>query len=121
MKTRVPFDEDYVKLVGKAVYLFSYYEWAVIYIMERLEPGFVAEYSRKTSMTSRVVHSRFKRALEQYVGCQAVDKATLESCSHEFDGLVDKRNALIHAILLPTSMELRFLTIKASRLNKFQT
>ena len=97
MKTRVPFDEDYVKLVGKAVYFFSYYEWAVIYILERLEPGFVAEYSREKSMTSRVVHSRFKRALEKDVGGHDVDKTTLESCSHEFDGLVDKRNALIHA------------------------
>ena len=49
MKTRVPFDEDYVKLLGKAVYLFSYYEWAVIYLVERLEAGFVAEYARECS------------------------------------------------------------------------
>ena len=40
MNTRVPFNDDYVKLVGTAVYLFSYYEWAIIYIVERLEPGF---------------------------------------------------------------------------------
>ena len=44
VKTRVPFDEDYVKLVGTAVYLFSYYEWTIIYMIERLEPGFVVEY-----------------------------------------------------------------------------
>ena len=37
MNTRVPFDDDYVKLVGTAVYLFSYYEWAIIYVVERLE------------------------------------------------------------------------------------
>ena len=27
MNARVPFDDNYVKLVGTAVYLFSYYEW----------------------------------------------------------------------------------------------
>ena len=97
MNTRVPFDEDYVRLVGKAVYLFSYYEWAVIYLVERLEPGFVAEYSREKSMTSRVVLNRFERALEQNVGGHGVDRMRLESCSHEFGGLIDKRNALIHA------------------------
>ena len=97
MKTKVPFDEDYVNFLGKAVYLFSYYEWVVICIVERLKPGFVAEYSRKKSMTSRKVHNRFKIALEQDIGGHHMDKTTLESCSHEFDGLVDKRNALIHA------------------------
>ena len=47
MNTRVPFDDDYVKLVGTAVYLFSYYEWAIIYVVERLQPGFLPEYCRK--------------------------------------------------------------------------
>ena len=47
MNTRVPLDDDYVKLVERAVYLFSYYEWAIIYVVERLEPGFVGEYCRK--------------------------------------------------------------------------
>ena len=41
MNTRVPFDDDYVKLIGTAVYLFSYYEWAIIYVVERLEPALV--------------------------------------------------------------------------------
>ena len=97
VKTRVPFDEDYVKLVGTAVYLFSYYEWTIIYIIERLEPGFVAEYSREQTMPSGEVLNRFKRALEQDAGGHDVDRSTLRSCSDEFAGLVDKRNALIHA------------------------
>lgn len=32
MHTRVPHDSDYVNLVGTAVYVFAYYEWAVIYL-----------------------------------------------------------------------------------------
>ena len=97
MKTRVPFDEDYVRLVGTAVYLFSYYEWVVIYIVEQLEPGFVAEYCREKTMPSGVVSMRFKRALASYAGGQDVDKRDLGLCSREFDDLVHRRNALIHA------------------------
>ena len=68
MTTRVPFDDDYVKLVGTAVYLFSYYEWAIIYVIERLEPGFVAEYCRGhwSGMTSGQVSKRFMKAVEGY-------------------------------------------------------
>ena len=68
MNTRVSFDDDYVKLVGTAVYLFSYYEWAIIYVVERLEPGFVPEYCRKhrRGMTSGDVSTRFMYAVERY-------------------------------------------------------
>ena len=93
----MPFDEAYVRLVGTAVYLFSYYEWEIIYIVERLEPGFVAKYSRDKPMTSGVVSARFKSALASYAGGQGVDKGDLENCSCEFNGLVHIRNALIHA------------------------
>ena len=96
MKTRVPFDKDYVKLVGTAVYLFSYYEWGIIYIIERLEPGFVAEYCRKKTMSSGEVLRRLKGAL-QNAGGHTTDKAALECCTQEFANLIKKRNALIHA------------------------
>ena len=98
MKTRIPFDKDYVKLVGIAVYLFSYYEWAIIYIIEKLEPGFVAEYCRKSKkpMTSGDVSKRFKGAL-QNSGGHTADKAALKRCSREFANLIQKRNALLHA------------------------
>ena len=46
MDIRVPFDEAYVTLVGTAVYLFFYYEWTVIYVIDLLEPGFLPEYCR---------------------------------------------------------------------------
>ena len=74
MNTRVPFDDDYVKLVGTAVYLFSYYEWAIIYVVERLEPGFVREYCRKhrRGMTSGTVFTRFMNAVERYAGDKGV-------------------------------------------------
>ena len=69
MNTRVPFDDDYVKLVGTAVYLFSYYEWTITYVVERLEPGFVFEvhvpfYERLGVQFPRPTH----RAPQQAVG-----------------------------------------------------
>ena len=83
MNTRVPFDDDYVKLVGTAVYLFSYYEWAIIYVVERLEPGFVPEYCRKhrRGMTSGTVFTRFMNAVERYAGDKGVEKTELKSQS----------------------------------------
>ena len=100
VKTKVPFDEDYVKLLGTAVYLFSYYEWIIIYMIERLEPvepGFVVEYSREKTMTSGGVRKRFKKALEKDAGGHDVDRSALRSCSDVFAELVPRRNALIHA------------------------
>lgn len=97
MKTRVPFDEDYVRLVGTAVYLFAYYEWAIIYIVDRLEPGFVNEYCRNKPMMSGQVRQRLKKAVASYRGNQGVTKADIECCSDEFANLIQKRNALIHA------------------------
>ena len=97
MHIRVPFDKGYVRLVGIAVYLFAYYEWIIIYIVERLEPGFVAEYCREQTMTSRVVYNRLKQALNQDTGGHGVDKTAMECCRDEFDVLIYKRNALIHA------------------------
>ena len=91
MNTRVPFDDDYVKLVGTAVYL-SYYEWAIIYVVERLEPGFLPEYCRKhlRGMTSGAVSKRFMHAVERYAGDKGVEKTELKCCELTFDRLVQK-------------------------------
>lgn len=99
MYTKVPFDADYVKLVGKAVYLFSYWEWIIVYIVERLQPGFLSEYSRehKRGMTSGQVRDRFERAVDGYAGDRGVEKRALECCWLVFADLIPKRNALIHA------------------------
>lgn len=99
MKTRVPFDRDYVTLLGHAVYLFSYYEWAIVYITEQLQPGFLAEYCREhwRGMTSGQVSNRFMNAVEISTADGGVEKGELECCWLTFDALVQKRNALIHA------------------------
>ena len=98
MSYRIPLDDQYVHLVGKAVYMFSYYEWAIIYLVERLQPGLVKKYCRgKGRMTSGTILKRFGNALDSYTGSDDVDEAHLEECYQKFENLIPKRNALIHA------------------------
>lgn len=96
MNLRVPVDPEYTRLLGTAVYVFSYYEWTIIYIIERLSPGFVREYSRQKRLTSGSVEKRFK-ALSENPGATDLDAHALERCAEEFSSLVPRRNALIHA------------------------
>ena len=98
MKLHVPFDRNYVNLLGKAVYLFAYYEWVVICIIEVLEPGFVRTYSRGTRpLPSGEVTKRFRIAIRNSAELPPGDLKALDACATEFDGLVKRRNALVHA------------------------
>lgn len=96
--TRVPVDDSYVALVGKAVYVFAYYEWAIIYAIEHLKNGFVSKYCRAKSMTSGQVKREFQEAINNLpVSSEEVSKAELQACCTEFERLIVKRNSLIHA------------------------
>lgn len=58
MKTRVPFSESYVRLVGTAVYQFSYYEWQIIYIVDELAPPTpTAPWTRRSSVLPSIATS----------------------------------------------------------------
>jgi hypothetical protein len=96
--TRVPVDDSYVALVGKAVYVFAYYEWAIIWIIELLQPGFVGRYSRGNSMTSGNVRDALQEVINDAATSFAkTTKQELQCCCTEFERLIVKRNALIHA------------------------
>ena len=97
MNIRVTFSESYVRLVGIAVYLFSYYEWQVIYIVDELAPGFVREYSRQKTLTSRAVKNRFDAVLRHGGVRNAGLQKSLACCRDTFGNLIARRNALIHA------------------------
>ena len=97
MRTRVPFSESYARLVGIAVYLFSYYEWQVIYIVDELAPGFVRKYCRQKTLTSGAVHDRFDAVLSHCSAREARLRESLECCRKTFNSLIARRNALIHA------------------------
>lgn len=98
MHTRVPYDNNYTILVGTAVYIFAYYEWAIIYLIQQYKTGFVIRYSRGTPMASGAVRNELAAILANGATVYgAVSKAELQACHDEFSRLIDKRNALIHA------------------------
>ena len=98
MHTRVPYDPRYTALVGTAVYVFAYYEWAVIYLIQQYRPGFVGRYSRGAAMTSGGVKKELQAVLaDPDTAYRAVSKAELQGCLDEFGRLINMRNALIHA------------------------
>ncbi len=96
--TRVPVNDAYVALIGKAVYVFAYYEWTIIYIIDYLQSGFVGRYSRGNPMTSGNVRQELQNTINSsHVSFAEVSRAELQTCCDEFEKLIIKRNALIHA------------------------
>jgi len=96
--TRVPIDDEYAALLGKAIYVFAYYEWVIIYIIEYLEDGFVYKYFRGNPMTSGAVKNFFLDVINNpFTSFSKVTKNELTDCCVRFEELIIKRNALIHA------------------------
>lgn len=96
--TRIPVDDSYVALVGKAIYIFAYYEWTIVYIIEYFQSDFLQKYSRGKPMTSGEVLKELKKIINNLpVSLDGVLKAELEDCCREFESLIVKRNALVHA------------------------
>ncbi len=99
MTTRVPVDDKYATQLGKAVYLFAYYEWTIICIINQIVPDFTREYCRgEKPLTSGLVLKEFKKAMN------AFNKDTEQPMNQEFttyvstfETLINKRNALVHA------------------------
>jgi len=96
--TRIPVNDEYAVLVGKAVYVFAYYEWTIIWIIEFLEPGFVMKYSRERTITSGGVKNKFQKTIDAlHTVPKGITKNELKECLNKFSHLIVKRNALIHA------------------------
>lgn len=113
--TRIPVDDEYAALVGKAVYIFAYYEWTIIYIIEYLESGFVGNYSRGKLMTSGAVLNKFKEVVANLtVLPNGIVQSELDLCIVNFSDLIVKRNALIHAHPCTDKDGAQILTYQAS-------
>jgi hypothetical protein len=98
LQLRVPFDPGYTARLGTAIYLFAYYEWTIIYIIDYLQPGFVSTYSRGKPITSGKVAERLESVInDQQTSFQFVSKDELTAVHASFTALVEQRNALIHA------------------------
>lgn len=98
MALRVPYDQQYAARLGAAVYVFAWYEWAVIHLIEQFETGFLAQYCRGKPMTSGNVKGKLDALLDSpTTSYEIVSRLELEDCCRRFERLIQKRNALIHA------------------------
>lgn len=96
--TSVPVNDAYAALVGKAIYVFAYYEWTIIYLIDHLENGFVQNYSRGNPMTSGKVLGKLKEVVVNLNSLPLnITQQELDECISNFTNLITKRNALIHA------------------------
>lgn len=97
-KLSVPFGPDYVELLGKAVYVFAYYESIIIYLIDVLDPGFLETCCRgKRPLPSSEVGKRFWNAIRSSRETAHDDLKALHDCATEFQKLIERRNALVHA------------------------
>ena len=112
-KTRVPFEESYVCLLGQAVYLFAYYEWQIVYIINCLSQEFVREYSRGRPLTSGDLYKRFAAELAKENASSGALFASLEACRATFHNLIPRRNALVHAHPITHKVEGQIVAFQA--------
>ena len=82
--TRTPVDDSYAALIGKAVYVFAYYELTIIYAIDYLRSGFVSKYCRGESMTSGTVRRELQDTINSpHVSFSKVSKSELQACCDE--------------------------------------
>lgn len=93
MDTCIPMQDEYVNLLGKAVYSFAYYEGTIVDILSYLDVNFRQRYYREWALTAGNLKNKFKEILnnqQKYI-------LELNQCLNDFSDLIDKRNRLIHS------------------------
>lgn len=97
MQIRVPIDVEYTSAVGKAIYIFAYFEWAIIYVIDHFCRGYLAKYCRGKPATSGAVKLELDRILaNKSTNFGKVSRDDLQKLCDRFGALIEKRNALIH-------------------------
>ncbi len=99
-KVRHYITDDYAALLGRAVFVFGYYEWIIIFLVRMLGVSdFVETYCRgEKPMTSGGVRKMLEGLIKNpSTDFSASPKVRVESVLIEFGRLVEQRNRLIHA------------------------
>lgn len=86
---RIPADDEYTAMLGRAIYNFTYYEWGVVWMIEKIHPGYLQHYSSK-GPTAGVVAAGF------LVAANSLDPR-IAACAAQFDRLRIERDKLLHA------------------------
>ncbi|MDE4099099.1 hypothetical protein [Phaeobacter gallaeciensis] len=92
IRESIPASEQYLRNLGRATYNFAYLEWAIVWLAESLEPGFLNE---APTLTAGQIARRFTNAVER-VPAAAPDQSRLVELATEFSKIVEERNRLIH-------------------------
>ena len=105
---RIPVSESYVSAIGRATYNFSYLQWGVVCICEKLEQTFI-DWSK--GKTAGEIGTKFKTIVTSDASIpEAKTKERLLELANRFWLLVDKRNMLSHGNpITPTNGEQRLL------------
>lgn len=90
---RIPADAAYLGALGRAVFNFAYLEWAVIWLVETMQLGFLQKSLEKTSGQ---IEKHFCDAVEQ-LDDVVLDKEELRVLIQRSKCLVPEQNSLIHS------------------------
>lgn len=87
---------DDIHALGQATYSFAMTEWAAIWVIEALQPGFIVP--EVGGMTAGQVSKHFEGAVAGYKGSLSTEiLGRLRAAQEEFDRLRLERNHLVHA------------------------
>jgi hypothetical protein len=87
---RIPADDAYTAILGRAVYNFTYYEGIVVETLEKLCPGYLRRHSNEGPTSGHVARLFIETA-------EAVESSALAKCAATFDDLRKERDKLLHA------------------------
>jgi hypothetical protein len=90
---RLPVDEGYYKLIGQATYAFTYLEWSVVCIGDKIAPGFLNEAAPKTAGSIGLL---LESKVKTFAGDAALT-AEIADLAGKFRALAKRRNKLLHA------------------------
>jgi hypothetical protein len=85
----IPANDEYTAMLGRTIYNFTYYEWAVVWTIEKIQPGYLQWYSEEGPTAGRVA----KKFADVIGGLDA----RLGPCATDFDRLRVERDKLLHA------------------------
>ena len=85
----IPAEADYTAILGRAIYNFTYYEWVVVWTIEKLCPGYLVQYTQKAP-TSGVLAQKFLTVVKG-------SDPRLVACAGMFSEARIIRDQLLHA------------------------
>ncbi len=96
--TRIPVDDQYLISLGRATYIFAYYESMIVDLVDRFTPGFKTDVARsKSNYTAGRIRGKLKELIDSAsTDFSRISKGEMQAVHDRFDAFIDRRNSLIH-------------------------